>query len=97
MKRYGPSHRRTQNASAALRIFVRHHKKAFATKSARSRHGPLATGVSFQKDCVAKLFCSGRAKFLTTAEALSVSGRGGLRQLSLIHSAALLFLLRRRL
>src|ERR1700716_1974381 len=31
MKRYGPSGRRAQNASAALRIFVRHPKKTFAT------------------------------------------------------------------
>ena len=33
MKRYGPSRRRAQNASAALRIFVRHPKKTFATIS----------------------------------------------------------------
>src|SRR6476659_320363 len=38
MKRYGPSHRRAHNASAALRIFVRHPKKTFATKSANCRH-----------------------------------------------------------
>src|SRR6267142_6934730 len=30
----GPSHRRAQNASAALRIFVRHPNKTFATVSA---------------------------------------------------------------
>src|SRR5882672_8044450 len=30
----GPSHRRAQNASAALRIFVRHPRKTFATVSA---------------------------------------------------------------
>src|ERR1700704_2907188 len=38
MKRYGPSRRRAQNASTALRIFVRHPKKTFATISARRRH-----------------------------------------------------------
>jgi hypothetical protein len=38
VNRYGPSHRRAQNASAALRIFVRYPKKTFATKSARNRH-----------------------------------------------------------
>jgi hypothetical protein len=37
MKRYGPPRRRAQNASAALRIFVRHPKKTFATISATSR------------------------------------------------------------
>jgi hypothetical protein len=34
MKRYGPPRRRTQDASAVLRIFVRHPKKTFATISA---------------------------------------------------------------
>ena len=33
MKRYGPSRRRAQNASAVLKIFVRHPKKTFATLS----------------------------------------------------------------
>ena len=33
MKRYGPSRRRAQNASAALIIFVPHPKKTFATVS----------------------------------------------------------------
>jgi hypothetical protein len=37
MKRYGPSHRRAQNASAPLRIFVRNPKKTFATISAEQR------------------------------------------------------------
>src|SRR4029453_12900686 len=37
MKRYGPSRRRAQNASAALRIFVHHPEKTFATISARRR------------------------------------------------------------
>src|SRR5882757_2294476 len=36
MKRYGPSRRRSLNASAALRIFVHHLKKTFATKSTQS-------------------------------------------------------------
>ena len=36
MKRYGPSRRRALDASAALRIFVRHPEKTFATISARS-------------------------------------------------------------
>ena len=31
INRHGPPHRRAQNASAALRIFVRHLKKTFAT------------------------------------------------------------------
>src|SRR2546429_8677750 len=34
MKRYGPSRRRALDASAALRIFVRHPEKTFATISA---------------------------------------------------------------
>ena len=34
--RHGPSHRQAQSASAALRIFVRHLKKTFATISATS-------------------------------------------------------------
>src|SRR5258707_14996286 len=38
INRYGPSRRRALNASAALRIFVRHPKKTFATKSAQSGH-----------------------------------------------------------
>src|SRR5438477_74714 len=38
IKRYGPSRRRAQNASAALRTFVRHPKKTFATISAPLRH-----------------------------------------------------------
>src|SRR4051794_11315565 len=38
MDRYGPSHRRTSNASAALGIFVHHPKKTFATISATSGH-----------------------------------------------------------
>jgi hypothetical protein len=42
MKRYGPSRRIAENASAALRIFVRHPKKTFATKSANSRHLPIS-------------------------------------------------------
>src|SRR3954467_12066105 len=37
MKRYGPSRRRAENASVALRIFVRHPKKTFATISANRR------------------------------------------------------------
>ena len=36
MERYGPSRRRGQNAPAALRIFLRHPKKTFATISART-------------------------------------------------------------
>jgi hypothetical protein len=36
MKRLSPSRRRAQNASVALKIFVRHPKKTFATISARS-------------------------------------------------------------
>ena len=36
MKRYGPSRRRAENAPAALRVFVRHPKKTFATISADS-------------------------------------------------------------
>src|SRR6476646_6160596 len=40
MKRYGPSRRRALDASAALRIFVRHPEKTFATISART--GPQA-------------------------------------------------------
>ena len=36
MKRYGPSRCRASSASAALRIFVRHPKKTFATISAHS-------------------------------------------------------------
>jgi hypothetical protein len=39
MKRYGPSRRRTSGASAALRIFVRHPKKTFATISATTGLG----------------------------------------------------------
>jgi hypothetical protein len=39
MKRYGPSRRRAQSASAALRIFVRHPKKTFSTISAKSGSG----------------------------------------------------------
>src|SRR3979411_1329714 len=42
MKRYGPSRRRAQNASAALKIFVRHPKKTFATISASNRPRTLA-------------------------------------------------------
>jgi hypothetical protein len=42
MKRYGPSRRRAQNASAALKIFVRHPKKTFATLSAPNGHGPMS-------------------------------------------------------
>jgi hypothetical protein len=38
MKRYGPSRRRAQMASAALRIFVRYPKKTFATISAMNGH-----------------------------------------------------------
>src|SRR5204863_9475390 len=38
MKRYGPSRRRAQNASAALKIFIRHPKKTFATISALFGH-----------------------------------------------------------
>ena len=41
MKRYGPSRRRAQNASAALKIFVRHPKKTFATISANSGHSQI--------------------------------------------------------
>jgi hypothetical protein len=37
INRYGPSHRQAQNASAALRIFVRHPKKTFATISSRKQ------------------------------------------------------------
>jgi hypothetical protein len=33
-------------------------------------------------DCVAKVVCNGRANFLTAAEALDLSGRGGPRQLT---------------
>jgi hypothetical protein len=40
MKRYGPSRRRAEDASAALTIFVRHPKKTFATISAKSGHSP---------------------------------------------------------
>jgi hypothetical protein len=41
MKRYGPSRRRAQNASAALRIFVRHPKRTFATVSSATPKGLL--------------------------------------------------------
>jgi hypothetical protein len=37
INRYGPPHRRAQNASAALRIFVRRPKKTFATKIGTKR------------------------------------------------------------
>src|SRR5258708_30166929 len=37
MNRYGPSRRRAQNASAALRIFVRYPEKTFATISEGER------------------------------------------------------------
>src|SRR6476660_3741302 len=49
MKRYGPSRRRAQNASAALRIFVCHPKKTFATISANCRHrsNPARYGSGF--------------------------------------------------
>jgi hypothetical protein len=38
MKRYGPSRRRAQNATAALKIFIRHPKKTFVTISVISGH-----------------------------------------------------------
>src|SRR5258708_27614322 len=38
MKRYGPSRRRALDASAALKIFVRHPENTFATISANSGH-----------------------------------------------------------
>src|SRR4030095_10066419 len=44
MKRYGPSRRRAQNASAALRIFVHHPEKTFATISAIS--GPTVSTIA---------------------------------------------------
>jgi hypothetical protein len=44
MKRYGPSRRRAQNASVALKIFVRDPKKTFATISALSGHADLSVG-----------------------------------------------------
>jgi hypothetical protein len=40
LKRYGPSRRLASSASAALRIFIRHPKKTFATISAISGHPP---------------------------------------------------------
>src|SRR5436190_21972478 len=40
MKRYGPSRRRAENASVALRFFVRHPKKTVATRSTRCGHRP---------------------------------------------------------
>jgi hypothetical protein len=42
MKRYGPSRRRAQTASVALRIFVRHPKKTFSTISALFGHAAIA-------------------------------------------------------
>src|SRR5450432_729505 len=42
MKRYGPSHRRAQSASAAVKIFPRHPKKTFATISAHFGHAVVA-------------------------------------------------------
>src|SRR5450631_2832203 len=39
VKRYVPSHREAQDASAALKISVQHPKNTFATKSANKRHG----------------------------------------------------------
>jgi hypothetical protein len=46
INRYGPSRRRAQNATAALRIFVRHSKKTFATKSANIRHAGIGRTTS---------------------------------------------------
>src|SRR5260221_1639156 len=40
-KRCGPSRREARDASAALKNFVRHLKKTFATKSAHLRHGAM--------------------------------------------------------
>ena len=56
MKRYGPLRRGVQNASAALRIFVRHPKKTFATISAsggpqsltRSQLGPTVGHLNYR-------------------------------------------------
>ena len=42
MKRYGPSRRRTRDASAALRNFARRPEKTFTTISARNRHGLMS-------------------------------------------------------
>jgi hypothetical protein len=47
MKRYGPSGRRAENASAALRIFVRHPKKTFATKSVKNGSVPARAACPF--------------------------------------------------
>jgi hypothetical protein len=46
MKRLSPSRRRAQNASVALKIFVRHPKKTFATISTQRRLRPLARQVA---------------------------------------------------
>jgi len=56
--RYGPSRRRAQNASAALKNFVRHPKKTFSTLSALLRHA----------DCI-KQYRSSSAKRKTCAHA----------------------------
>jgi hypothetical protein len=46
MKRYGPSRRRAQNASAALEIFAPHLKKSFATQSGVKRTCAKGAGMS---------------------------------------------------
>jgi hypothetical protein len=57
----------------------------------------LAKPVRSCPNCIAKVVRSGRANFLNAAEGFDVFRRGGPRQLRLIHSAAFLFALRRRL
>jgi len=42
VKRCGPSHRRAQNAPAALENFVHQPKKTFSTVSAHNGHGPMS-------------------------------------------------------
>jgi hypothetical protein len=60
MKRYGPSRRRAQNASAVLRIFVRHLKKTFATKSGAKRPSRRRDATSvFDPERTSRCFGSG--------------------------------------
>jgi hypothetical protein len=51
--------------------------------------------IRFILESFAKLFCWESTNFLTAAEAFDVSGLGGPRQLRSIHSALVLFILRR--
>src|SRR5947199_232361 len=51
MRRYGPSRRRAEDASAALRIFVRYPKKYFCNKIGQHRaHAPQQIGWLFDLD-----------------------------------------------